>query len=196
MGVLLKSWKTLLPMPVCLQAVSHALSNRFSLPVPAAFGNTQGRALPSRIRLSQCASMTALTLGFYLLRAVRELPLNIVKHANARSPRVSLARGDNQIRGEVADDGVGLKSADLSFHVSRGGKFGLFSIGERLHHPDGRFEIVSEPGRGTKVILLPPRRVLGFQGADTSPLRITFAGNVLPATIPLFPVVSSLPLST
>jgi signal transduction histidine kinase len=95
-------------------------------------------------------------LRIYLSRAVRELLIDIVKHARARCARVAVGRCDDQIRIEVADDGVGFEASDLDSHVSRGGKLGLFSIKERLQHLGGHLEIVSEPGGGTKVIFLAP----------------------------------------
>jgi signal transduction histidine kinase len=104
-------------------------------------------------------------LRIYLFRAGRELLVNIVKHAKAKSARVAVSRGDDQIRLEVEDDGVGLKASDLDSHVSKGGKFGLFSIKERLQHLGGRFEIVSELGGGTKVILLAPVKSARIPGS-------------------------------
>jgi signal transduction histidine kinase len=95
-------------------------------------------------------------LRIYLFRAVRELLVNIVKHARARNARVAVGRRDDHIRIEVADDGVGFERSDLDYHVGGSGKFGLFSIKERLQHLGGRFEIVSEPRGGTRVILLAP----------------------------------------
>jgi signal transduction histidine kinase len=104
-------------------------------------------------------------LRIYLFRAVRELLVNIVKHANARSVKVAVGRRDDEIRIEVADDGVGFEASDLNSHMSRGGKFGLFSIKERLQHLGGHLEIVSGPEEGTKVILLAPVKINEVQGS-------------------------------
>ena len=94
-----------------------------------------------------------------LYRAVRELLINIAKHAKAKSAKVSLARDNNDIHVTVTDDGKGF---DLSIFDSRPGMqkgFGLFSIRERLAHIGGRFEIHSARGKGTKVTLIAPLNI-------------------------------------
>jgi len=47
-----------------------------------------------------------------LFRSVRELMLNIVKHAQARNARVTIRRENDDVSIAVEDDGVGIK--DLS----------------------------------------------------------------------------------
>jgi PAS domain S-box-containing protein len=90
-----------------------------------------------------------------LFQTVRELLLNVVKHAQAQRAKVTIGREGNHIRIVVEDDGVGLSilpGAPLS--SARG--FGLFSIRERLKYLGGHLEVDSEPGRGTRVILTVP----------------------------------------
>jgi PAS domain S-box-containing protein len=94
----------------------------------------------------------------YLFRAVRELLVNVVKHARARSARVSAGRYDDHLRIEVADDGIGFEASETDPHAGSRGKFGLFSIKERLQHLGGRFEVVSKLGEGTRVTLVAPLR--------------------------------------
>jgi len=88
-----------------------------------------------------------------LFRAVRELLVNIVKHARAESARVSCRRDGSRLLLVVADDGKGFEpSADVTrYPGSRG--FGLFSIRERLHHLGGEMTVASTPGCGTRVTL-------------------------------------------
>jgi PAS domain S-box-containing protein len=90
-----------------------------------------------------------------LFQAVRELLVNVVKHAKAHKAQVTIGREGNLIRIQVVDDGIGLglpPGAPLS--SARG--FGLFSIRERLKCLGGLLEVESEPGRGTTVTLLVP----------------------------------------
>jgi hypothetical protein len=54
-AILLKSWKSFIPAPPFLQAVFHALSNRFTLSVPSSFRNTKGMVVPNLIRLFHCS---------------------------------------------------------------------------------------------------------------------------------------------
>jgi PAS domain S-box-containing protein len=89
-----------------------------------------------------------------LFQAVRELLVNVVKHAKANQVLVSIAREGKDIRIQVADDGVGL---GIPADAPLGGTgFGLFSIRERLKYLGGHLKVESEPGKGTKVTLVVP----------------------------------------
>lgn len=91
-----------------------------------------------------------------LFRAVRELLVNIVKHARAASCRVSCERDDGRILIVVADNGCGFEPTAQSAHSPDSLGFGLFSIRERLHYLGGGMTIESSPGQGTTVILAAP----------------------------------------
>lgn len=95
-----------------------------------------------------------------LYRAVRELLVNVVKHAQARQVKVYIGRNNNNIRIEVIDDGVGFAP---SLQSNKTGGFGLFSIRERLSYLGGSIEIESEPNQGTYIALMAPikRRRIG-----------------------------------
>jgi PAS domain S-box-containing protein len=91
-----------------------------------------------------------------LYQAVRELLANIVRHSQADSAKVSVMRNGGQIQVVVSDDGVGFDPAEISPGMDRSGRFGLFSIRERLEPLGGRMEMTSKTGQGTKVILIGP----------------------------------------
>jgi signal transduction histidine kinase len=92
-----------------------------------------------------------------LFKAVRELMINIVKHAQATRARVTISRNGVNMLVKVEDDGVGIDESRLNPHLrSTTSGFGLFSIRERLHYLGGRVEVESEPGRGTRVTLMVP----------------------------------------
>ena len=91
-----------------------------------------------------------------LFKAVRELLVNIVKHARARRARVSIRRRGGSVEVEVCDDGVGFDPSGLWSAAGRTGGFGLFNIRERLDHIGGGISIESGPGRGTRVTLTAP----------------------------------------
>ncbi len=88
-----------------------------------------------------------------LFQATRELLLNVVKHSQASSAKVTIQKDNLDIRVIVEDNGVGFNITEAGSHLSKTGGFGLFSIHERLKHFGGHCEIESESGRGTKVIL-------------------------------------------
>jgi PAS domain S-box-containing protein len=91
-----------------------------------------------------------------LFRAIRELLINIVKHAEARCVQISCRRKDEQIVLVVADDGRGFNTASSVTPSPQRGGFGLFSLRERLHHLGGEMTIDAACGHGTRVTLLAP----------------------------------------
>lgn len=95
-------------------------------------------------------------LRVILFRAVRELLVNVAKHARAGRARVTVARDGAEIRIEVADDGVGFPAAPLAAHTDDGGGFGLFSIREQLERHGGRLAIGPGPKRGAEVTIVAP----------------------------------------
>jgi PAS domain S-box-containing protein len=91
-----------------------------------------------------------------LFRDVRELLINVVKHAGARKVKVSISKLGEQICITVEDDGVGFDLADVLSGAARRGEFGLFSIRERLDNLGGHLQIDSAPGQGCKVTMTAP----------------------------------------
>jgi len=91
-----------------------------------------------------------------LYRSVRELFVNIAKHAKANTVKIAVDRVDNMIKITIEDDGVGFDQSKVGNVSDELKGFGLFSIRERLSHFGGSFEIQSGLGRGTKVMLTAP----------------------------------------
>ncbi|MBW7990653.1 MAG: hypothetical protein FVQ84_11650 [Planctomycetes bacterium] len=94
-------------------------------------------------------------IGALLFRNVRELLINIVKHAKARKVKVSVSKVDERICVIIEDDGVGFEPAKIGSNTG----FGIFSIRERLEQLDGHLEIESEPGRGSRFTMTAPLKV-------------------------------------
>ena len=93
-----------------------------------------------------------------LFQAVRELLVNVVKHARANHAQVLLRRDSDALRIIIEDDGVGFEISNLRAR-SEIRSFGLFNIRERVEYLGGRVKIRSESGRGTRVTLIAPLRV-------------------------------------
>ena len=91
-----------------------------------------------------------------LFRAVRELLINVVKHARAKQVKVSAQKQGPNIQIEVQDDGTGFNPAGIWSRKDPTHGFGLFNIHERLDYLGGSAQVQSEPGRGTRVTLLAP----------------------------------------
>ena len=94
-----------------------------------------------------------------LFRCLRELLLNVCRHAGTDAAVVSLRRDETQLSLTVADRGRGFEpSPDTARHRM---SFGLFSIGECLSQAGGSFEIESAPEQGTRCLLIVPSSSLG-----------------------------------
>jgi PAS domain S-box-containing protein len=91
-----------------------------------------------------------------LFRSVRELMINIVKHAQARNARVTIRREGGDVNIDVEDDGVGIQDVRRDPRLKSNGGFGLFSIRERLHYLGGRVQVESGNGQGTRITLMVP----------------------------------------
>lgn len=93
-----------------------------------------------------------------LFRAVRELAINVVKHAQARHICLKFGAKGIHYYIQVADDGVGFQAEknERASIINEG--FGLFSIQERLTHLGGCMTIQSQLGQGTKITLQVSRR--------------------------------------
>jgi signal transduction histidine kinase len=81
-------------------------------------------------------------------RAIRELLMNVVKHANAPRATVTLTSSGGHLEVEVRDEGVGFDVATGFGHEKPG--FGLLSVRQQLARLGGLVELESEPGRGTR----------------------------------------------
>jgi signal transduction histidine kinase len=88
----------------------------------------------------------------FLFRAIRELLVNVAKHAQARQVWISMQTAGEHLFLEVVDDGKGFEVANLTALAG----FGLFSITERISNQGGRMEVISAPGQGTRVIITFP----------------------------------------
>ena len=86
-----------------------------------------------------------------LFRVAQEALTNIRKHARATKARVVLDRPGNAVRLLVSDEGRGFVPKGTASTNGRGEKVGLSGMRERVSLLGGRFELHSEPGRGTTI---------------------------------------------
>ncbi|MGD0572623.1 MAG: PAS domain S-box protein [Sedimentisphaerales bacterium] len=91
-----------------------------------------------------------------LYRSIREMLINIAKHASAKFVKVMLSRVNNDIEIAIEDDGKGF---DVSVPKEKSKGLGLFSVRERLRHIGGKLEIESKRGKGTHIILTAPLKI-------------------------------------
>jgi signal transduction histidine kinase len=111
-----------------LDTALENLANRAPLPVELAV--IPGERLPEAVELA----------AYFV---VAEALTNVVKYAEATRATVSVQRSDGRLVVQVADDGVG--GADPEQGT------GLRGLADRLAVLEGRLEVDSQRGRGTKV---------------------------------------------
>lgn len=89
-----------------------------------------------------------------LFQSVRELLMNVSKHAGTDQATVTLSKAEGKVlRIVVEDRGQGF---DVTAGDRPTAQFGLFSIRERMQVMGGTLETDSAPGRGTKALLSLP----------------------------------------
>ena len=91
-----------------------------------------------------------------LFRSVRELLVNIIKHARANRVKITIRASKANLRIRVADDGIGFNQEDKASKAYTNNQFGLFNITERIRHLGGRLEVDSQREKGTIVTLVAP----------------------------------------
>ncbi len=90
-----------------------------------------------------------------LFQMIRELLLNVAKHARTRRATVELAVQGGQLEVRVDDTGGGFDATRLE-ELSPPVHFGLFGVRERALALHGTFELRSEPGAGTTATVRVP----------------------------------------
>jgi len=121
-----------------------------------------------------------------LFQSVRELLINVAKHAGTDRATVSLrVDPDQQLSIEVQDQGRGFDPVALEAR-SENGRFGLFSVRERMQAMGGRLDVTSRPGEGTTVTMILPLGKAKPTEADTP--AGTFARRAAPAEPSIFQI--------
>lgn len=104
-------------------------------------------ALPDELTLPEAQAV-------FLFQSVRELLMNVLKHAACRGASVYMTMAAGQLQIDVRDEGVGFASEPAD--SPRPSHFGLLSIRERITALGGTFLIDSRPQVGTTVTLKLP----------------------------------------
>lgn len=148
--------------------VSRSLTFELSPPVLYDFGLARALAwlgrwmeakqgLTVEVQADEQAEPGSEDVKVLLFQAVRELLLNVVKHAQVKTAEVQMRRFKRDlVQIVIRDKGIGFDPSKCrGDDISRDG-FGLFSIRGRLDLLGGQMEIDSAPGRGSCITLLAP----------------------------------------
>ena len=94
------------------------------------------------------------SVEIFLFKAVKELLVNVVKHAKAKKVKVALSREQGNMVICMEDDGVGFSFDGKNNKKMTG--FGLFNIHNRIEYLGGSFEMESKPEGGVQVVIKMP----------------------------------------
>ena len=95
-------------------------------------------------------------LRAYLFQAVRELLLNVAKHAGTNRACVIMQKAHDTLTISVEDNGTGFDPAAAIMRRPRSGGFGLFNVQQRTQYFGGIFTIESSPGCGCTATIVAP----------------------------------------
>ena len=88
----------------------------------------------------------------YLFRIAQEALNNVIKHANAKSIKLSLMQNDFKVVLKIEDDGCGFDPQNIQSISSNG----LYNMRERVNLLQGSLEIFSLAGKGTQISVTIP----------------------------------------
>lgn len=91
-------------------------------------------------------------IEIHLFRVCQELLANVRKHSQATYVEFNLQKIDKNLIIQINDNGIGFDKNELSFKNA----FGLLGIRERIHILNGKFDLSSSKGNGTKVKIIIP----------------------------------------
>lgn len=131
--------------------------------------------LKVEVRLSQEKVPLPDEQSVLIFQSVRELLLNVAKHAGTDRATVSLCvdcvDSDQHLRIDVQDAGQGFDAAAI--HAKSAGEhFGLFSVRERMESMGGRLNIQSAVGQGTTITLALPLGAAPVEESGTTSERV------------------------
>lgn len=118
------------------------------------FANRTGLVIRVEDRTQRHRLTAAAEIG--LFRIFQEALTNVAKHAQAGQVRVTLEEKEDEYRLVIADDGLGFDPAIVTGGPSSSRRLGLLTMRERAQAIGGRFQIESQPGWGTRVIVEVP----------------------------------------
>ncbi len=117
-------------------------------------------------------------LSSLLIRSIRELLFNVVKHSGEKAASVEVRGDGSQVVIAVKDYGRGCDKQALKEKREKNISFGLFDIEERAKFLGGCMRVASEADRGFRVTLTVPRDVACASGSNSLPVD----SPILPAS--------------
>jgi signal transduction histidine kinase len=107
--------------------------------------------IPVEVRGKEPSARPPLIVETVFFRIAQEALTNVAKHAQATLVTVTLEDAETHLRLIVEDNGRGFNVTTLSSSKVPSG-WGLTTMKERAASLDGSVRILSEPGKGTRII--------------------------------------------
>ena len=116
-----------------------------------------GRACPQiEMEIEQNGYKIPEPVSTCLFRVSQEALRNILKHANAQNVKLHLSNTENEVFLEIFDDGSGFHVPNRLSELTQTDHFGLVGMAERVAWVNGQFQIRSQPGLGTRLLVRIP----------------------------------------
>ncbi|MCU6708454.1 sensor histidine kinase [Paenibacillus sp. J5C_2022] len=103
-----------------------------------------------------------------IFRLVQEAFSNVLKHANASYVVLEISYKKDNITLSILDNGTGFVVGNVEQLTNRNGHFGLVGMRERVELIEGRMDIDSKPGQGTKIVIDIPMTSEGRKETETN----------------------------
>ena len=113
---------------------------------------TESTAIPVKFTTTETSLKLSEETATCIFRVYQESLTNIIRYANASKVITSLYLKDDDLLLTIEDDGVGFDTSKIKDKKT----FGLLGMKERVLSLNGKFELVSAIGKGTKIVISLP----------------------------------------
>jgi signal transduction histidine kinase len=144
--------------------IAHEGGLRTGLEWLAGFMAAQN-GLTVRLKIEEDFDQIEQNTKILLFESIRELLVNVVKHAHTRSADVWIRRA----RGDILEISVADKGSGFNPDEVKKKGFGLLRIRERLELTGGQLEMESEPGEGSRFMIRVPAGAAGTRTVEAAP---------------------------
>ena len=107
-----------------------------------------------------------------VFQSVRELLLNVVKHAGVSLARLDMRREGCYLVIIVADKGSGFDPAETDTRKTRDGGLGILNVRRKIEYLGGIFQVDSHPGTGTRAVIRMPLTAVKSDGDNSGKVKI------------------------
>ncbi|MDF2814928.1 MAG: histidine kinase [Paenibacillus sp.] len=94
-----------------------------------------------------------------IYRVVQEAFSNVLKHSQASHVALEVTYQQQMVKIMVRDNGIGFIVEQIDKKIDRGSHYGLMGMRERVELLEGRMEVESDKGTGTKVSMTIPIKI-------------------------------------